>query len=79
VSGTPPILAKKLRYFEDRNFTERVLPATPMATLASQIVTVWTEVVEGGPATFIPVRNSADDGGRDIAPELGPPERVVPK
>ncbi|TGT71787.1 MULTISPECIES: conjugal transfer protein TraG [unclassified Mesorhizobium] len=27
VSGLPPIRAKKLRYYEDQNFTERVLPA----------------------------------------------------
>ena len=27
VSGLPPIRAKKLRYYEDRNFTRRVLPA----------------------------------------------------
>ena len=27
VSGLPPIRAKKLRYYEDRNFTQRVLPA----------------------------------------------------
>jgi type IV secretion system protein VirD4 len=27
VSGHPPIRAKKLRYYEDRRFTERVLPA----------------------------------------------------
>src|SRR5581483_1287601 len=26
LSGQPPIRAKKLRYYEDRNFTERVLP-----------------------------------------------------
>jgi len=26
VAGTPPIRAKKVRYFEDRRFTERVLP-----------------------------------------------------
>lgn len=78
VSGTPPILAKKLRYFEDRNFTGRVLPAASVATIASQIVTVWTEMVEGGPATVVPVRNAADEGGRDIAPVLDPPERLVP-
>ncbi|MCB1420861.1 MAG: type IV secretory system conjugative DNA transfer family protein, partial [Notoacmeibacter sp.] len=78
VSGTPPILAKKLRYFEDRNFTGRVLPAASVATIASQIVTVWTELVEGGPATVVPVRNAADEGGRDIAPVLDPPDRVVP-
>ena len=27
VSGLPPIRAKKLRYYEDRNFTQRTLPA----------------------------------------------------
>jgi type IV secretion system protein VirD4 len=27
VSGLPPIRAKKLRYYQDQNFTERVLPA----------------------------------------------------
>jgi len=26
ISGHPPVRARKLRYFEDRNFTERVLP-----------------------------------------------------
>ena len=77
VSGTQPILAKKLRYFEDRNFTGRVLPAASVAAIASQIVTVWTEMIEGGPATVVPVRNAADEGGRDIAPVLDPPERVV--
>ena len=78
VSGTPPILAKKLRYFEDRNFTGRVLPAASVATIASPVATLWTEAVEGAPATVIPIRNAADEGGRDIAPELDPPDRVVP-
>ena len=32
ISGSPPVRAKKLRYFEDRNFTERVLPPpSPLA------------------------------------------------
>ncbi|NGO54537.1 conjugal transfer protein TraG [Allomesorhizobium camelthorni] len=31
VSGLPPIRAKKLRYYEDRNFSERVLPAPVLA------------------------------------------------
>jgi type IV secretion system protein VirD4 len=30
VSGAPPVLAKKLRYYDDRNFTSRVLPAAPI-------------------------------------------------
>jgi type IV secretion system protein VirD4 len=31
VSGLPPIRAKKLRYYEDRNFTQRVLPAPQLS------------------------------------------------
>jgi type IV secretion system protein VirD4 len=31
VSGLAPIRAKKLRYYEDRNFTARVLPAPPLS------------------------------------------------
>jgi type IV secretion system protein VirD4 len=31
VAGTPPIRAKKARYFEDRRFQERVLPPPPLA------------------------------------------------
>jgi type IV secretion system protein VirD4 len=27
VSGLPPIRARKLRYYEDRNFTTRIFPA----------------------------------------------------
>lgn len=33
ISGLPPIRAKKLRYFEDRNFLERILPAPDPANL----------------------------------------------
>lgn len=31
VAGTPPVRAKKLRYYEDRRFTERLLPAPAAA------------------------------------------------
>lgn len=34
VSSTPPIRAKKLRYFEDRRFWERLLPSPPLADSA---------------------------------------------
>lgn len=33
LAGTPPIRAKKLRYFEDANFTPRCLPAPILSTL----------------------------------------------
>lgn len=32
VSGAPPVRAKKLRYFKDRNFTERVLTEAPITS-----------------------------------------------
>ena len=32
IAGHPPVRAKKLRYFEDRNFTERVLPPPSPST-----------------------------------------------
>jgi len=31
VSGAPPVRAKKLRYFKDKNFTERVLKEAPIS------------------------------------------------
>jgi type IV secretion system protein VirD4 len=77
VSGTPPILANKLRYFEDRNFTARVLPAASVAVLTLPVATVWTEAVEGELPTVASIRKAADEGGREIAPVLDPPERVV--
>lgn len=77
VSGTPPILAKKLRYFEDGNFTQRMLPAASLAALASPVATLWTEAVEGEQATVVPIGKTPDDGGLEIAPVLDPPERVV--
>ncbi|MBL4800591.1 MAG: type IV secretory system conjugative DNA transfer family protein, partial [Emcibacter sp.] len=36
VSGLPPIRAKKLKYYEDRNFTDRLLPALSQAVLRGE-------------------------------------------
>ncbi|WP_339864900.1 conjugal transfer protein TraG [Paremcibacter congregatus] len=35
ISGLPPIRAKKLRYYEDENFTERLLPAPELQVAGS--------------------------------------------
>ncbi|WP_290491331.1 type IV secretory system conjugative DNA transfer family protein, partial [Hyphomonas sp. UBA4508] len=45
VSGAPPALAKKLRYFQDRNFTRRVLPPTSVAWVAETADGPWTGIV----------------------------------
>ena len=37
VSGIHPILAKKVRYFEDRRFRERILPPPSLASLAKKL------------------------------------------
>jgi type IV secretion system protein VirD4 len=78
VSGHPPIKAKKLRYFQDRNFTTRVLPAPLLAAglyadrpaarpddwsaLAPLAAPVATS---GGDASGF-----ADEGGLQLKPEL---------
>src|SRR5690606_5556491 len=38
VSGTPPIRARKLRYYADRNFLARLLPAPPLGRHRSAAV-----------------------------------------
>ena len=76
VSGHPPVRAKKLRYFADRNFTGRVLPPPALATggyadVPAQRSDDWSERAAIVPAAAGSVRNSADDaGGLHRAPEL---------
>jgi type IV secretion system protein VirD4 len=78
VSGQPPIKAKKLRYYRDRNFTTRVLPAPVLAAglyadrpaarpddwsgLAPLAAAVATSGVDAG--------GFADEGGHQLKPEL---------
>ena len=58
VSSLPPIRAKKLKYFEDRNFIQRVLPVPDLGY--------------GGPYPDRPAPRSNDWGSqvRDASPEL---------
>ncbi|MEW6121690.1 MAG: conjugal transfer protein TraG [Pseudomonadota bacterium] len=42
VAGTPPIRAKKARYYEDKRFHERILPPPLMASPAGQRADDWT-------------------------------------
>ncbi len=80
ISGHPPIKARKLRYYEDENFTRRVLP--PPALAAGRYADVpparpddWSDLaIPAVPAT--PAMSStddlggADDGGPRRQPEL---------
>jgi type IV secretion system protein VirD4 len=53
IAGVPPIRAKKARYFEDKRFTERVLPPP-------SLVTKQAAVRPGSWATIIPQKPSAE-------------------
>ena len=44
VAGTPPIRAKKARYFEDRRFQERILPPPALAKAAAAKPDDWSKM-----------------------------------
>ncbi|EKF39858.1 conjugal transfer coupling protein TraG [Nitratireductor indicus C115] len=68
VSGLPPIRASKLRYYQDRNFTERVLPSPvlrdgPYADCPAQRPGDWSGQVRG-----VDRRLAAEGGCADTTP-----------
>jgi type IV secretion system protein VirD4 len=65
MSGCPPLRAKKARYFEDRRFTERVLPPPePGTALAPTAPDEWSSL----PLRQPPEASSAEgDNGEDTA------------
>jgi len=83
VSGARPLKAKKLRYYQERNFTERVLPAPTGPALPTGRPHDWAGLSirpghtedAGGPATDTP-----NDGGlaRDHSPSLDGTESQTP-
>jgi len=78
VSGHPPIKAKKLRYYQDRNFTARVLPVPELAAgvyadrpaarpddWSALAPLAASEVLSGGDTDRF-----SDEGGHQLKPEL---------
>ena len=49
VSGAPPALAKKLRYFQDRNFTQRILSPAKIAWQARSADGAWNGITAKPP------------------------------
>ena len=78
VSGHPPIRAKKLRYYQDRNFTDRVLPAPVLAggVYADRPVARpddWSALpvlAAQSAAAAGDAPGLADEGGHQLKPEL---------
>jgi type IV secretion system protein VirD4 len=78
VSGHPPIKARKLRYYQDRNFAHRVLPP-PRLALGAYVDRPaarpddWSDLAL--PPTFVRASGAdsvglADEGGHQLKPEL---------
>jgi len=78
VSGHPPIKAKKLRYFQDRNFTRRVLAPPVLASgyYADRPVARPDDWSALAPLVAVDVASDddaiglADEGGHQLKPEL---------
>ncbi len=79
VSGHPPIQAKKIRYYQDRNFMQRVAPppvlaATVYADAPSPRPDDWSAMAIPVAPTFDPaaamLTAEVDDGGQQRQPEL---------
>jgi type IV secretion system protein VirD4 len=63
VAGVPPIKAKKARYFEDRRFTERILPPpVPSKQLTTIKADDWSTL-----APLIPAATTVDSLASDEA------------
>jgi type IV secretion system protein VirD4 len=85
LSGQPPVRAKKLRYFEDSNFTSRVLPAPvlragsyadrPVARADDWTGLALPAVLKSTEPSQFPADGVDDEGGLHRHPEVG--EEVV--
>ena len=67
VAGTPPIRAKKARYYEDRRFKERIMPPPALTRSAKAGVDDWSQLpVPARPVAAIPAGAvSAEAGDED--------------
>lgn len=81
VAGAPPVRAKKLRYYEDRNFIGRVLPAiAPGQSAAGESVVLPGTVWDGCKAEIHDalIADQADDGGLQHTPRLEKDPNLAP-
>lgn len=70
ISGVAPILAKKIRYFKDRNFIERVTTSAAVPMINLCVASDWNDNAAGGSDALTHKVCVPDGGGRDIQPEL---------
>jgi len=70
ISGVAPIFAKKLRYFKDRNFIERVIAPAVVSGINLGVAADWNDNTAGATGAQTHKVCVPDDGGRNIQPEL---------
>ena len=85
VAGTPPIRGKKLKYYEDRNFTPRVVPQVRPAQSNdgadfSGAGTAWAGLRAGIHEQLIAEAKSSDDeGGHQQTPRIEQDPNLAPE
>ena len=88
VAGTPPIRAKKARYYEDRRFRERILPAPALARAERASTDDWSRLalppaleIPGAVTATNPDEEDTTESERRRQPELNrirPIEKKAP-
>jgi type IV secretion system protein VirD4 len=81
VAGSPPIRAKKARYFEDQRFVDRVFPPPePGHAFPTSPYDPWSSlptVGADGPATMTPPASAADEAVAGLRREPEMPEHIA--
>lgn len=70
ISGMPPIRAKKLRYFRDRNFTDRVAAPAAREGVRLAAPAIWTRAGSAAGRPGSHHATGAEEGGRAIQTAL---------
>lgn len=78
VAGVPPVMADKLRYYEDRNFTPRVLKPAPSAVAPISQAIDWQDVRAGQPSRMGRSAAAQESGGRERSVILDFPDTTAP-
>ena len=71
LSGTAPVLADKLRYFEDRNFTTRILAPGSGEISIAPVISDWSNLIAEPDNVEESIAATAEqDAGRDLRHQL---------
>ena len=72
VAGVPPVMADKLRYFKDRNFTERVLAPAQVSLDGIGPESLWSDKAEPEESVAMLADMAGEEGGKGLRREIEP-------